>query len=125
MPPRAFTGLPHKDYVLLQENIKKIAGLTLKEATRKGARTAVHEAQSYYKDLGYLIENISQPIHYWWGTKDMSVAEAHAREIEQKAQRPVMHYLPDEGHLSVYIKCFPEAIKTIALSHATNTVSGR
>ena len=125
LPPRALTGLPYKDYVLLQENIRKIAGLTLKEATRKGARTAVHEAVSYYKETGYSIADIEQPIHYWWGTKDMSVAEAHAREIEQKAQKPVMHYLQDESHLSVYIKCFPEAVKTIALAHTTSTISDR
>jgi pimeloyl-ACP methyl ester carboxylesterase len=125
LPPRAFTGLPYTDYILLQKGIKQVAGLTLKEATRKGARSAVHEAASYFKDPGYSIADIQVPIHFWWGTKDMSVAEVHAREIEQKAQRPIMHYLQDEGHLSVYLKCFEEAIRIIALSHATRTASDR
>jgi pimeloyl-ACP methyl ester carboxylesterase len=125
LPPRALTGLPYTDYMLLQKGIKQVAGLTLKEATRKGARSAVHEAASYFKDPGYSIADIQTPIHYWWGTKDMSVVEAHAREIEQKAQRPIMHYRKDEGHLSLYIKCFNEAIQTISLSHATHTVAGR
>jgi pimeloyl-ACP methyl ester carboxylesterase len=125
LPPRAMTGLPNTDYNLLQKGIKQVASLTLKEATRKGARSAVHEAASYFKDLQFSVSEIAQPIHYWWGTRDMSVVEAHAREIEQKAQRPIMHYREDEGHLSLYIKCFNEAIQTIALSHATHTVSGR
>jgi hypothetical protein len=110
---------------LLQQGIKQVAGLTLKEATRKGAWSAVHEAASYYKDFDFDISEIQQPIHYWWGTKDMSVVEAHAREIERKAQRPIMHYRKDEGHLSLYLKCFTEAIDTIALSHPTHKVSGR
>jgi pimeloyl-ACP methyl ester carboxylesterase len=125
LPPQGFTGLPHRDYTLLQQGIKQVAGLTLKEATRKGTRSAVHEAASYYNDFGFDIREIEQPIHYWWGTKDMSVVEAHAREVEQKAQRPVMHYLKNEGHLSLYLKCFGEAIQTIALSHATHTIAGR
>ncbi|HYO23123.1 MAG TPA: alpha/beta hydrolase, partial [Flavisolibacter sp.] len=124
LPPRTITGLPYRDYTLLQKGIRQVAGLTLKEATRKGARSAVHEAASYYKDFQFSVSEIVQPIHYWWGTKDMSVVEAHAREVEQKAQRPILHYLPDEGHLSLYLKCFGEAIRTIALSHATHTVSG-
>ena len=125
LPPQQYTGLPYRDYTLLQQGIKQVAEVTLKEATRKGTRSAVHEALSYYKDPGFQLSEIAQPIHYWWGTKDMSVAEAHAREIETKAQRPVMHYLKDEGHLSLYLKCFGEAIQTIALSHATHIVSGK
>jgi len=125
LPPRAFTGLPYADYTLLQKGIKQVAGLTLKEATRKGALSAVHEAVSYYKEFGFDIQEIDKPIHYWWGTKDMSVVEAHAREVEQKAQRPIMHYREGEGHLSLYVNYFNEAIQTIALSHATHTTSGR
>ena len=84
----------------------------------------MHEAASYYKDFGFDIGEIEKPIHYWWGTRDMSVVEAHAREVEQKAQRPVMHYQKGEGHLSLYLKCFSEAIQTIALTAATHTASG-
>jgi pimeloyl-ACP methyl ester carboxylesterase len=125
LPSRTLTGLPYNDYKLLQKGIKHVAAFTMKEATRKGARSAVHEAVSYYRDFGFSIADIALPIHYWWGTKDMSVAEAHAREIEQKAQRPVMHFLEGEGHLSLYLKCFTEAIQTIALTNATHTISGR
>ena len=125
LPHQKITGLPYKDYALLQEGIKQVAGLTLKEATRKGAKSAVHEAASYFKKFSFAVENIVQPIHYWWGTKDMSVVEPHAREIEQKAQRPVMHYLNDEGHLSLYLKCFGEAIQTIALEHSIHIVADR
>jgi len=125
LPARTVTGLPYRDYTLLQQGIKQLAGLTLKEATRKGGRSAVHEAASYYEDFGFSLSEIEQPIHYWWGTKDMSVVEAHAREVERYAQRPIMHYREDEGHLSLYLKSFNEAINTIALSHATHTIAGR
>ena len=122
LPQRSITGLPYRDHALLQKGIKQLAGLTLKEATRKGARSAVHEAASYYKDFGFSVAEIEQPIHYWWGTNDMSVVEAHARHIEQHAQRPIMHYRNNEGHLSLYLKIFTDAVNIIALSHAKSTV---
>lgn len=125
LPPQQLTGLSYRDYTLLQKGITHVAAYTLKEATRKGARSAVHEAASYFNDFGFDIRKIERPIYYWWGTKDMSVAEAHAREIERKAQRPIMHYRQDEGHLSLYLNAFEEVINTIAYSHATQKAADR
>jgi hypothetical protein len=55
----------------------------------------------------------------------MSVVEAHAIEVEQKAPHAVMHYRQDEGHLSLYLKSFAEALQTIERAHFTNTTADR
>lgn len=125
LPHQQLTGLPTVDYRLLQQHSKEVAGLTMKEATRKGTKAAVHEAALYFSEYGFAISDIQQPIHFWWGTHDMNVVELHAGEVEQNAQHPVMHYREGEGHLSLYIHCFGEALQSIALDEAKRISSGR
>lgn len=125
LPPQKFTGLPYVDYRLLQPTIKTVAGVTMKEATRKGAGPMVHEAANYSRDYGFSLKDIVQPIHYWWGTLDMAVVELHALEIEQHAQHAVMHYREGEGHLSLYVNYFGEALQAISRAAATGTDAGR
>jgi len=118
LPRQQLTGLPYIDYRLLQPHVQELASLTMKEATRKGTRAMVQEANLYFSPYGFPLSDIQQTIHYWWGTLDMSVVELHAREVEQKALHPVMHYREGEGHLSLYIKCFAEALEEIARGNA-------
>lgn len=125
LPPQKMSGLRRQDYMLLQKGLQQVSCVTLKEATRIGARSAVHEAASYFKDPGYDIKTIQQPIHYWWGTADMNVVEGHATEIEYNAPNAVMHYRENEGHLLLYIKSFGEALQTITAAHQGHFVTGR
>lgn len=118
LPNRSLTGLAAVDYRLLQQGVTAITTYTVKEAVRKGTKAAVQEAGLYFDLYDFSIAKLQQPIHYWWGTKDMAVTELHAREVEQNAAHPVMHYRESEGHLSVYINCFAEVLETIALSFA-------
>jgi pimeloyl-ACP methyl ester carboxylesterase len=120
LPPQQFSGLPYVDYMLLQQNLKSAAKLTLKEATRRGTKTMVHEAASYFRPYGFRVNDISQPIHYWWGSLDMNVVELHAKEVEETAKKAVMHYREGEGHLSLYLKAFEEALQAIARQTTTH-----
>lgn len=124
LPPQSISGLRYEDYILLQKGLQQVSGVTLKEATRKGARSAVHEAASYFRKPGYDIKKIKQPFHYWWGTADMSVAELHALEAA-KAPNAVVHYRENEGHLSLYINCFEEALQTLVRHHVSGISTGR
>ncbi|HEV7333960.1 MAG TPA: alpha/beta hydrolase [Flavisolibacter sp.] len=121
LPPQQFSGLPYVDYKLLQQQLKDVAGLTLKEATRRGAKTMVQEAASYFGHYGFDVKDIQQPIHYWWGSLDMNVVELHAKEVETNATTAIMHYREGEGHLSLYIKAFAEALQAIARADASHT----
>ena len=113
--PQQFSGLAYVDYALLEDRaaLQAVFSHTLKEACRRGARGAVYEARSYYRPFGFLLSEIQQNVHYWWGTLDMSVSRVHAEAVEKMVPRAVMHYREKEGHLSMYIKGFPEAIQQL------------
>ncbi len=113
--PQKFTGLAYVDYTLLKDipGLRVVAKITFKEACRNGSKGPVYEAQSYYNDFGFQLSAIRQPVHYWWGTLDMSVDRVHAEAIEQQVPNAIMHYRQNEGHLSMYIKGFEEAMKII------------
>ncbi|HYH15471.1 MAG TPA: hypothetical protein VD794_09630, partial [Flavisolibacter sp.] len=116
IPPQWITGLPYIDYAYLKEPkyLQVLSALTMKEACRNGARGPVEEARSYFKDFGFQLAAIQQPVHYWWGTADMTVIRLHAEAVEQQAPRAIMHYREKEGHLSLYVNCFEEVLQSIA-----------
>lgn len=114
--PRWLTGLPPVDYELIKypAKLQMLARLTLKEACRQGANGPVQEARLYFKDLGFSISELLQPVHFWWGTEDRSVTKMHAQAVEKEIKNSIMHYTKGEGHLSVYIRYFEEALQAIA-----------
>jgi pimeloyl-ACP methyl ester carboxylesterase len=113
--PQKFTGLSYVDYALLDhpEHISKVSEVTMQQACINGAAGPVYEAANYFKDPGYELSGISVPVHYWWGTKDMSVIIRHAQEIESGVKNSTMYYREGEGHLSLYINCWAEIIYMI------------
>jgi hypothetical protein len=64
--------------------------------------------------LGFDLRGISVPVHYWWGTSDMSVIRLHAEEVERKVPGAVMHYRQNEGHLSLYVNAFKDVLDVIS-----------
>lgn len=116
IPPQWVTGLPYVDYAYLRHpgQLQTMSRLTLKEACRNGAQGAVYEARLYFKDFGFSLSSIRQPVHYWWGLEDMTVIRLHAEAVEQQVQNAVMHYREKEGHLSLYVNCFEEVLQQLS-----------
>ncbi|MFN2458574.1 MAG: alpha/beta fold hydrolase [Chitinophagaceae bacterium] len=114
------TGLPQEDYVLLKNvnQVRMLMKFTLNEACKGGAKGAVYEARSYFNDFGFKIQDIQQPVHYWWGTKDNTVTQIHAEAIEKEAPNSILHYKEGEGHLSIYVHCMKEVLQTISFTMA-------
>jgi pimeloyl-ACP methyl ester carboxylesterase len=114
--PQWITGLPYADYELIKDpaQLELLSVFSMKEAARKGARGPVYEAKGYYRDLGFQLSDIHVPVHYWWGTLDMSVIRLHAEEVEDKIAGAVMHYREHEGHLSLYVHCFKDVLDVIS-----------
>jgi len=114
--PRIISRLPESDHSLMTEvkRLQQISTTTLQEACRQGSKGAVYEAALYFKNYGYILKNIEQPVHFWWGNEDNVVVEAHAKAIEQQVQNAFMHYKQNEGHLSIYIHCIEEVLQTIS-----------
>ncbi|GEO09610.1 alpha/beta fold hydrolase [Segetibacter aerophilus] len=114
--PQWLSGLPDVDHTLLTNPraFKTLSASTLKEACRQGSKGAVYEAGLYFQDYGYKLNEIIQPVHFWWGTSDNAVTRLHAEAVEHQVPKAVMHYQKDEGHLSIYVSYFEEIIQTIA-----------
>jgi hypothetical protein len=117
--PKWLSQLPGVDHDLLNDNrnINLVTKVTLNEACKYGSRGLVHEAASYFKETGYELKKIVQAVHYWWGTEDNTVTKVHAEAIEKQVPNHFMYYKEGEGHLSIYVNCFEEVIKTIAKSN--------
>ncbi|RYY64269.1 MAG: alpha/beta fold hydrolase [Chitinophagaceae bacterium] len=115
LPPQGISGLPWEDYHLLDrpDTLGPMTRCTVREAARRGALGPIMEARAYYAHFPYRLAAIAQPLHYWWGSRDMSVARAHAEAVEQYAPRATMHYRPGEGHLSVYVHCMKEILQVV------------
>jgi pimeloyl-ACP methyl ester carboxylesterase len=113
--PQIISGLANVDHDLLSDvsKLRWFAATTAMEAVRNGSKGAVYEASLYFKDLGYKLNDITQPVHYWWGNEDKAVIKLHPEAVEQQAKNAVMHYKQHEGHLSIYINCFQEVLQTI------------
>ena len=116
LPPQWLSGLPWEDYHLLDRpgTLGPMARYSLREAVRGGALGPIMEARAYFHPFPYELSAINQPLHYWWGTRDLSVSRAHAEAIEREAPDARMHYRPGEGHLSIYVNCFREILQVLS-----------
>lgn len=114
--PQKLTGLADVDYQLLNDAVhfKKLTDYTLKEACRKGARGPIHEARMYYNYFGFRLSDVIPPVHYWWGTEDKAVVKSHAVAVEAQVPHSNLYYYPGEGHFSVFLKYFEEALVKIS-----------
>lgn len=114
--PRWLTGLPEPDYNLLRQphQWRTLARVSVQEACHRNARGAVQDAQIYFQPFGFRISELTQPVHYWWGTEDTSVIGLHADAIAKQVKHGTVHLKEGEGHLSIYIKYFREVLHTIA-----------
>lgn len=110
------TGMPDGDYELLKDppTFQKLSELTLKEACAQSSQGAVQEAAMYFRDFGFELSNISQPVHFWWGTEDRAVIRQHVEGLEKEIAQLVTHYKEGEAHLSIYVHCMEEVLRTIA-----------
>jgi pimeloyl-ACP methyl ester carboxylesterase len=116
--PRMISRMPDVDHKLLADvtKLKQVSATTLQEACRQGSKGALYEAQLYFRDYGFKLGDIYQPVHVWWGNEDNVVIRLHPEAVEQQVPIHVMHYKQNEGHLSIYINCIEEVLQTIAVT---------
>lgn len=114
--PQRISRMPDVDHKLMTEvtKLRQVSATTLQEACHQGSRGAVYEARLYFKNYGFELKDVHQPVHFWWGNEDNVVIHLHAEAVEQQVPNHVMHYKQNEGHLSIYIKCIEEVLQTIA-----------
>ncbi|WP_018617335.1 alpha/beta hydrolase [Segetibacter koreensis] len=114
--PQIISKLPAADHQLITnvKTLRHVSATTLQEGCRNGSKGAVYEAQLYFKDYGYHLKDIQQPVHFWWGNEDNVVIRLHAEAVEQQVANHTMHYKQNEGHLSIYFHYIEEVLETIS-----------
>ena len=102
--PRFISKLPLVDHQLFgdRERMKIFSKYTVEEACRQGSAGVVREAALYFNAAEYDLSKIQQPVTYWYGLKDNTVAPVHAKSVEQQVASSKLIYLEDEGHFSIY-----------------------
>lgn len=114
--PQKLTGLPYEDYTLIKNpaDMNVLFANTMKQACRLGSKGVLHEARNYYKEFGFNISEVKKPVHYWWGTRDMTVIRLHAEAVERYVSSGTVHYKEREGHFSLYLNCFRDVLQLIS-----------
>ncbi|OLY93425.1 Pimeloyl-ACP methyl ester carboxylesterase [Cnuella takakiae] len=107
-PPRLLTDLKPVDYQYFgnPKLYSVMTDVSIKEACCQGARGPIYEAGLYFKPWGFRLQDILQPVHYWWGEEDTMVIRLHAAAVEQQIPKGKVTYLPAEGHLSIFVHHF-------------------
>jgi pimeloyl-ACP methyl ester carboxylesterase len=115
--PRWLTKAPEPDHQLMKDHEERIIAFsrtTTMEAVKKGSKGVVYEAQRYFDKPGYNLKDIHQPVHFWWGTEDNVVQYIHAEAIKNQVPNSQLHIKEGEGHISIYINCIEEILKSIS-----------
>lgn len=117
-PPRLLTSLKPSDYRYFGNRrlYNIMTDVSIKEACRQGAQGPVYEAALYFQPFGFSLNQVRQPVHYWWGHDDTMVIRLHAEAIEQQVPNGTVHYKEKEGHLSIYVQYFAEVLDMLAAS---------
>ena len=114
-PAQSLYDLSNVDYALIKDPLHANALLsyTIKQAAIESPKGAVQEAQLYFAPYPYSLADLQTPVHFWWGTEDNVVTYIHAKRLERQLPNATPHYKPGEGHLSVYVNGFAEALAVL------------
>lgn len=90
---------------------------TTMESVKHSAKGIVHEAQLYFCKPGYDLEDIHQPVRFWWGTEDNVVQYLHAEAIKKYVPNNEICIKEYEGHISIYVNYIEEILQAIRRSN--------
>jgi len=101
-----------KDQIAQPEVRKTLVNATV-EAFQQGGRGAVWDYAMVGKPWGFKLEDIQMPVHLWHGEEDKICSIKMGRNIAAAIPDCEVHFIPGEGHLSVYAKYYGEILSTI------------
>lgn len=114
--PQWLSQWPDADHRLMKDHEERMLAFsctTIMEAVKQSSRGVVHEARLYFEKPGYDLREITQPLHYWWGTEDNVVQWVHAEAIRKYVPGHYIHVKQNEGHFSIYINHIEEILANI------------
>lgn len=103
------------DRLLLESDalVRHAFGADLAEAYRQGIGGALAEARRIARHSAVSLRGIDVPVHLFQGGHDRHVPPAMARFMAARLPRARLHFCPDEGHLSVAVRCFEDCVQAM------------
>ncbi len=117
-PERAFSNLlnslPEPDRNALSKLAVKPMAITASADTfRNGTRGHFHEIRLFARPWGFEMGEIQMPIQLWHGEEDRDILLMTAQRQEQTIPNCEVHFIPGEGHYSLYINRHKEILKGV------------
>jgi pimeloyl-ACP methyl ester carboxylesterase len=117
-PERAFVNLldslPEPDRNALSKPTVKPKAITASGDTfRNGTRGHYHEIRLFARPWGFQLSEIQMPIQLWHGEEDKVILLIAAQRQARAIPNCQAHFIPGEGHYSLYINRHEEILKGI------------
>lgn len=108
-------AFPEIDRVLLKEKPEEAQNLlaSMSEAMRTGTKGIAHEWSLYVHPWGFNLEDISVEVDLWYGDADKNVPVAMGQHMARVIPNAKAHFLPDEGHVSLYANHMAEILSEL------------
>ncbi len=78
-----------------------------REGLRSGGAGMRDDGLSDVEPWGFELASIRVPVQVWHGRQDRFVPVAHGEWIAARLPQADLHLLPDEGHVSLYVRAIP------------------
>ncbi|ADJ28714.1 alpha/beta fold hydrolase [Nitrosococcus watsonii] len=86
---------------------------SIQEAFRNGPKGALLDFKLYAHPWGFQLKDISLNIQLWQGEADATVPPSHARYLAKTLPAAQVHYLPNEGHFSVFVNYISNILENL------------
>jgi pimeloyl-ACP methyl ester carboxylesterase len=105
-------NLPAADRGLLEGNpeVLPIFIRSFCEGVRQGASGVLADADIYFQEWPFRLEEVACPIRYWHGAEDSNIPLQRVRELVGRMTASELTVLDDLGHFSLAIYCAPRVM---------------
>lgn len=90
----------HEVEMLARPDLRKMFVGDLLNGSRQGMQAVVHDVILFARHWGFSLPEIKVPIHFWQGTIDPLVPEAHAHAMAARIPGAGVTVCHNEGHLA-------------------------
>ena len=111
---RFAASVPEPDKkVLAQPGVGQMFMDMIIEAVRSGTRGAAWDSKLLTRPWGFRPQDISMEVHLWHGEADINAPPAMGRYVASAIPNCRAKFLPDEGHISLFINHIGEILSVL------------
>jgi len=110
-------SLPEPDReALARPAVKPMAITSSMDTFHNGSRGHLHEILLFARPWGFPMSEIQMPIQLWHGLEDQDILLSTAQRQKDALRNCTAHFIPKEGHYSLYINRNEEILRDLRQS---------